>query len=496
MPAPTPLMVALKFLWNLMLGEGILKFYAAMEKANENHVHDPNYDDGYGDPGTNPPSPWQDQNGDGESDDIQNPADLGGGPHPLGPVDPPAPSIPFPQCTPEDGNGNGVPDDEEDPLSPVNRGGYDPREPFGGLGESVGGDSGWLVRDPFVLDLDGDGIETISVASGNPVLFDLDASGIKKSVGWIASDDGFLALDRNGNGTIDDGSELFGDATVLANGQTAADGFAALADLDTNGDGLFDSLDAQFTDVRVWRDLNQDGISQMGELFTLDEIGIASINAAPDATGATASNGNTITSTGSFTYTDSSAGTTGASGDANLAFDTFYSQFTDTLEISEDVALLPNVNGSGRVRTLHEAATQSDELTGLLTQFVEATTREEQMALMDAILGAWSNTSEMATTIYRRVCRVHAHGRHARLRPRIHSPGRPQLCCLPSLGEQTHDRRTLHGAHHDDRPARQRRRRQHRPLAELPQPAATSIRQNQGHRLPEPRHTNPPDPAD
>ena len=68
-------------------------------------------------------------------------------------------------------------------------------------------------RDPLVLDLDGDGIETLPINTTTPVMFDLDNFGVKKSVGWIKSDDGFLVMDRNGNGTIDTGAELFGDAT-------------------------------------------------------------------------------------------------------------------------------------------------------------------------------------------------------------------------------------------------------------------------------------------
>ncbi|QTX27370.1 bacteriocin [Xylella fastidiosa] len=81
-------------------------------------------------------------------------------------------------------------------------------------------------RDPLVLDLDGDGIET--VAAGKHILFDHDGDGIKHASGWVKPDDGFLVLDRNGNGRIDDGSELFGADTILANGHKATSGFEAL----------------------------------------------------------------------------------------------------------------------------------------------------------------------------------------------------------------------------------------------------------------------------
>ena len=95
--------------------------------------------------------------------------------------------------------------------------------------------------DPLVLDLDGDGLETLGLNLASPVYFDHNADGIKTGTGWVKSDDAFLVLDRNGNGTIDDGRELFGDATPLNGKGTldtsagiAAEGFAALAKEDTN----------------------------------------------------------------------------------------------------------------------------------------------------------------------------------------------------------------------------------------------------------------------
>jgi hypothetical protein len=88
-------------------------------------------------------------------------------------------------------------------------------------------------RDPLALDLDGDGIETIGVGS---VVFDHDADGLKTGTGWLKGDDGFVVWDRNSNGAIDSGRELFGVDTVKADGSLATDGVDALSDLDSNGD--------------------------------------------------------------------------------------------------------------------------------------------------------------------------------------------------------------------------------------------------------------------
>ncbi len=128
----------------------------------------------------------------------------------------------------------------------------------------------WIRRcEPLTLDLDGDGIETVGASSSNPILFDHDNDGIRTGTGWVAPDDALLMLDRNGNGAIDNGGELFGDSTTLSNGAQAFDGFAALAEMDSNADGVVDAADAQFANLRIWRDLNQDAISQTDELSTL-----------------------------------------------------------------------------------------------------------------------------------------------------------------------------------------------------------------------------------
>jgi trimeric autotransporter adhesin len=138
-------------------------------------------------------------------------------------------------------------------------------------------------HDPLTLDLNGDGIQTVPLSTP-PLFFDLTASGIKTSVGWIAPSDGLLVMDRNGNGVIDNGAELFGDATpqydAAGNPTTTrtADGFAALAQEDSNHDGVVNNLDVNFANLRVWQDLNQDGISQANELTSLADAGIASIN--------------------------------------------------------------------------------------------------------------------------------------------------------------------------------------------------------------------------
>ncbi|GHU55848.1 hypothetical protein FACS1894132_12550 [Clostridia bacterium] len=131
-------------------------------------------------------------------------------------------------------------------------------------------------RDPLAIDFGAEGIELTSLENG--VHFDLDNNRFAEKTAWIGSEDGFLALDRNGNGKIDNGSELFGDQFFMSNGQKSSFGFEALADFDENEDGNIDENDAVFADLLVWIDANQNGISEKSELYTLDKLNITSIS--------------------------------------------------------------------------------------------------------------------------------------------------------------------------------------------------------------------------
>ncbi|MCL4537309.1 MAG: hypothetical protein M1610_06950 [Nitrospirae bacterium] len=167
-----------------------------------------------------------------------------------------------------------------------------------------------VTRSPIALDIDGDGVETIARTGGT--YFDHDANGFSEQTGWISGDDGILVMDRNEDGVINDGKELFGDQTILSNGQKASNGFQALSELDENKDGKIDSNDAAFNQLKIWQDIDGDGYSSSDELISLSDAGIQSINTGYANTNLTDANGNTIKQAGSFTRTD---GTTGNASD-------------------------------------------------------------------------------------------------------------------------------------------------------------------------------------
>ena len=253
---------------------------------------------------------------------------------------------------------------------------------------------------PLVLDLDGDGVETTSV-NDQWVMFDLDGDGVKNRTGWAGADDGFLVFDRNGDGLINNGREMFGNYTARYEGSgNCADGFEALAQEDTNGDGVVNHLDANWQNLRVWRDLNQNGITDEGELFTLEELGIAGFNIAYDDTVEQNANGNILSGSGTYIKAD---GSLGDMTDAWFQQDSFYTEHGDPWDVPEEFRYLPQIMGAGKVGSLQQACAQREALAELVDAFIACDRRAGQNVLMDDLLYNWARTSGMAPNLYARL---------------------------------------------------------------------------------------------
>ena len=149
---------------------------------------------------------------------------------------------------------------------------------------------------PIALDLNGDGVQTTALGDTTGT-FDLRGDGNAIASGWLSSEDAFLVVDNNGNGTIDDISEMFGG--------DVGDGFAKLATYDTNGDGLIDTAELLGGGLALWRDGNSNHQTDAGELISLGSQGITSLDTAFVET-PVYQNGNVLIEHGSATKADGS----------------------------------------------------------------------------------------------------------------------------------------------------------------------------------------------
>jgi len=163
--------------------------------------------------------------------------------------------------------------------------------------------------DPLILDLAGDGISMTGAERG--VRFDIDGDGRKDQASFVSGDDAFLALDRNSNGRIDSGKELFGDQNGSANG------FEELARYDANRDGQIDRADPVYDRLRLFQDLNGNGTTEAGELRGLNQAGIEAIRLSYQDTSEGLASGDRITQTGEFVRRD---GSTGRAADAAVRY--------------------------------------------------------------------------------------------------------------------------------------------------------------------------------
>jgi hypothetical protein len=193
--------------------------------------------------------------------------------------------------------------------------------------------------------------------------------------GWVAPSDGLLVRDLNVDGPINNGTELFGNATVLSDGSAASDGYQALAELDSNYDGVISNADAVFSQLGVWSDADTDGVSDAGELRSLTDLGITEIAVTAEVT-TTQDNGNTIGLTSSYQTVD---------GVKHLAGDVWFA--------AQDAASYAALSA---LSTAAVEALRTDQLSALSTVQVQALSTVELAALQTQTVSALANGDGLA----------------------------------------------------------------------------------------------------
>ncbi len=247
--------------------------------------------------------------------------------------------------------------------------------------------------DPLILDLDGDGIETAKLTDG--AYFDHNCDGFAEQTSWAAPDDGLLVMDRNGNGIIDSGRELFGDSTLLKSGQRALNGFQVLLELDDNRDGTIDNRDSVWQALRVWKDTDGDGYCLPDELHTLDRLSIKSLSLNYTERDATDPSGNMLLYSALIEQTDGSQRPYGA---FILTQSPVLSVAGQWLDESAEVRSLPNLAGYGVVYDLHQAMMRDSGgiLKDLVKQFSNEADPVGRTVLMEKILFKWTGSESIS----------------------------------------------------------------------------------------------------
>jgi len=219
---------------------------------------------------------------------------------------------------------------------------------------------GW--GDPLVLDLDGDGVEVTKMGFGTDrsmVYFDMDNDGFAERTAWATGGDGLLALDKNGNGKIDNQGELFGNTNTLA------DGFLNLKQYDSNADNKITSADGQFANLRVWVDADKDGQTDAGELKTLADLKITQINLGATILSNVSNNENTVAATSSFVMN----GVTKTISEVWFRNDAMDTRYLGDVTLDVRTLFLPTLKGFGNLKDLHVAMSQDTALLTLVQNF-------------------------------------------------------------------------------------------------------------------------------
>ncbi|WP_297990140.1 calcium-binding protein, partial [uncultured Campylobacter sp.] len=237
--------------------------------------------------------------------------------------------------------------------------------------------------DPLVVDLGGDGIELIKM--NGAINFDHDLNGFAEATGWIGKNEAFLALDKNGNGVIDNASELFGDGSSM-------NGFEELKKYDSNKDGTIDEKDEIWSKLLLWQDKNSDAISSKDELSNIKDSQIKSIDLNYENKNLQNAE-NIIKEVSKVTFKD---GKTAEIADVNFKVDPSDSR-APNVEIATEILNLPNVSAMGNMYDLHSAMSLNAALKSALQNYISLSPKDRKAAIKSLIY-KWAGVENNPTS--------------------------------------------------------------------------------------------------
>ncbi|MDR2564598.1 MAG: hypothetical protein LBC97_00800 [Bifidobacteriaceae bacterium] len=238
------------------------------------------------------------------------------------------------------------------------------------------------ASDPVIVDVAGDGFSPTTAEAG--AYFDLDVNGYAERINWVQDDDRVLAWDRNGNGRIDNGLEVFGDSTKLTTGAAAGSGYVALGELDSNGNNAVDPEDSSWEDLVLWADTANLGRTDPGELQSLDDLDVKSISLEARPLDQTVEVGVVLGQGSQVTFGDGLVHLAAEYWVSTVSWDTIEPDLDDEAGVPEDVRRLPNVRSWGWVPSLHRAV--MGDASGRVRELIEGFATAADTAAREALV--------------------------------------------------------------------------------------------------------------
>ena len=245
---------------------------------------------------------------------------------------------------------------------------------------------------PIVIDLNGDGVKTISRKNGK-TYFDLDNNKFAENTSWIDKNDGILINKTLIANSVTNGSELFGNHTLLRDGSLANNGFEALKEFDENKDGVINELDAlAYENLAIWQDTNQNAKLDDNELKSLKELGIKEINLNYTNSSFIDENGNEHRQTSNVVFENGNKATISDVWLDTHTADTKY--IGEKIILSNETKALPEIYAFGEVLNLHQAMAKDKVLQTMVQNYI-ASDKAKQNETINDIIYRWANSDQI-----------------------------------------------------------------------------------------------------